>query len=295
MAVELHEERESARMSSGRAAIEDLQIQPEDEEFGLKTALVTGASLSGDREEDEATLAAQRADDKRMQDAAKAVDYREKLSNMNYDERVAATVACLGRRNTFRDILYSLIDYCETARTYDEIDEYVTAFPAYESNGQSGWRYALFLLRTGALEEIGLDAGGNAVTDEMRDAKRAEGASEETIEDMVETFTVKTTAVGREAHERFSPTARLAALLGDEAVRFPVYALFLDHCKESRKLDEINAWFKDLDEDVDPVAGISGMQAGAYLSKLEAAGGIEWKEGWVTTEEGMEVLASQGK
>jgi hypothetical protein len=260
--------------------------------FGGRLAKQVGASLSGDREEEE-QRAAQRRDDMRMQNAAKPHDWECELVELPFDQRVEKTMACLRRRESFRKILYGLLKFCEQERTYDEIDAHVRCYPESEANRQSSRRYVFFLRRTGALEEVEYDANGDAVTDDVRAEKRAAGMAEEAIEDLGVEQRVMTTEVGRKAIRLDDPGLRLCDLLVEKESRLSTYRRLLEFCAIPRQLEEIASFLADDPGlEIDHGTGVAGMQPNAYISKLDQAGGLVWNDGWVATEEGLKSIAA---
>ncbi|MBM7000155.1 hypothetical protein I3I95_08500 [bacterium] len=129
-------------------------------EFGLKAAEHIGASLGGDKAErdDEQARAA-----RRMREAARPTDWQTKLAGMSTAQRSDATVECLGRRASFARVLRATMEFCREERESEDVERFVEAQPDFAANRQSARRYLLMLMRTGAVEELGLDADGVAV------------------------------------------------------------------------------------------------------------------------------------
>lgn len=131
--------------------------------FGGRAAQnIEGASLSGSKEERERSQA-ERTRDERMEQAARAQVWQAKLAGMSYQERLDATMECLGRRASFSRILHATLEFCRTERDSDEVEAFIERQGDFAANRQSARRYVLFLLRTGAIEETGYDAAGNPV------------------------------------------------------------------------------------------------------------------------------------
>ncbi len=333
--------------------------RPEGYVFGGKVAeRIEGAQLSGDNEEREAEQAAEA----RMRKAAHPVDWKEKLAAMSDDERLEATVECLGRRPSFRRILRSVLELCLEERDSAEVEEYIETFPEFATNRQSARRYMFFLLRTGALQETAFDADGNVVDESVvevehasepaadadvpdeavepaeeaaapddgavqpetpasaeapaepvapadaaqvedagasadaPDAAQADGGEPEPGEaaatpgEAVSWRTI-TTEIGQRALEESSPLAKLHALFASEPEsRHPTYRKILEFCQERRMLGQISDMLAgDPGLEVDE-RGIVRMQPNAYIGKLDEAGGLTWDNGWITTEEGAEVI-----
>lgn len=259
-------------------------------EFGERTARQMGAFISEERSEMDAR-SDRGADDVRRQEAARFVDYRERLAEMDFEQRVEATVACLERRASFQAILHGLLDYCMLDRTYDEAEAFVRTFPSFRLNRQSERRYVTFLLRTGAIEEVELDEGGNPVTAERKQEALEAGVDPEDLDTLVCDWRLRTTDAGEEALRRHSPVRRVARLLEEHPEREATYLRVLDYCRTPRSMEDVKRRLSDdpgLDRD--PKTGIPRVQASSYVSNLENAGGLAWDGGWASTEAGVQQL-----
>ena len=166
-------------------------------EFGYKTAAMLGAELSGDRELSERNRA-EHEEEARMRQAARARDWRGDLASLSFDERVAKTMECLDRRASFKSILYGLLVFCFEERSYEEVEEHAQGYAEFEANRQSGRRYAFFLQRVGAIEEIELDADGAVVTEGRRAQLLEEGADQDALDVLTADWRVRATEVGKE-------------------------------------------------------------------------------------------------
>lgn len=151
--------------------------KPANYAFGRKVAEgVEGASLSGDPEERERT-ALEIERDQRIEQAARVDDWQGKLDGMSHEERVQATLDCLGRRPSYARVLRAVLEHCREERDSDEVESYIETLPDFAANRQSARRYVFFLMRTGALAEVGYDADGNPVDERAVQAVQDELAS----------------------------------------------------------------------------------------------------------------------
>ncbi len=163
-------EAERAKKLAYRASLTEEDIarirkheKPANYAFGRRVAEgVEGASLSGDPDERERT-ALEIERDQRIEQAARVDNWQAKLDGMTYDERVQATLDCLGRRPSFARVLRAVLEYCREERNSDDVEAYIETLPDFAANRQSARRYVFFLMRTGALAEVGYDADGNPV------------------------------------------------------------------------------------------------------------------------------------
>lgn len=265
----------------------------ENYEFGGKVANMVGADLSGDRNEEKRSPE-EKEREEAMKQAARKQDWKAKLADMDYDARVTATLECLGRKNSQKEILYDLLVYCQQERTEQEATDFLTNHKQFADGYHSPNKYLFFMQRTGAIEELEFDIDGVLITEDMRQELRDLGAPEEEIEDLGASWSYVTTDVGREAIEQFDPAKRTREMLTTQATsRLATYRRVLEFCEQPRSLDEITMFLKDdAGLEIDPKTGIAHMQPSAYIGKLDAAGALTWDGGWKTTRGGMEVLAT---
>lgn len=160
-------EAERAKKLAYRASLSDEDIarmrKPAGYAFGCKVAEgVEGASPSGDMEERKRS-AEQIERDMRIQQAARVDDWQARLDGMDSEARVQATLDCLGRRPSFARVLRAVLEHCRQERESGEVESYIETLPDFAANRQSARRYVFFLMRTGALSEVGYDADGNPV------------------------------------------------------------------------------------------------------------------------------------
>lgn len=265
----------------------------ENYEFGGKIAQQVGADLSGDREEKRPSTE-QLKREAAMAAAARPQDWKSAVARMSFDERVEATLECLGRKNNQKEILYDLLVYCTEERTEEETEAFLTAHKQFADGYHTASKYLLFMQRTGALEELEYDSDGVLVTDEMREELREMGAPEEEIEDLGDHWHYLTTEEGKRAIERFDPADRTRAMLETQSqLRVEAFKRLLDFCEQPRSLAEIEQFMAhDPGLEIDARTGVMRMQPSAYIGKLDNAGALTWENGWKTTRGGREVLES---
>lgn len=264
---------------------------PAELEFGGKVAQQIGADMSGDHDEEAKTKSD--GHEEAMRAAARPMDWRAKLAEMSHEERVEATLECLGRKNNQKEIIYDLLVFCTTERGEAETEAFLEAHKQFADGYHSAQKYLYFMERTGAIEEREYDSDGVLITDEMRDELREMGAPEEEIEDLAVEWRFLTTDAGREAIEQFNPADRTREMLASQKeTRHPTFKRLLEFCEERpRSLDEITTFLaNDPGLEKDPRTGVMHMQPSAYIGKLDQAGALTWEGGWKTTPGGMEVL-----
>lgn len=264
---------------------------PAELEFGGKVAQQIGADMSGDHDEEAKTKSDEH--EEAMRAAARPMDWRAKLAEMSHEERVEATLECLGRKNNQKEIIYDLLVFCTTERGEAETEAFLEAHKQFVDGYHSAQKYLYFMERTGAIEEREYDSDGVLITDEMRDELREAGAPEEEIEDLAVKWRFLTTDAGREAIEQFNPADRTREMLASQKEsRHPTFKRLLTFCSEQpRSLEEITTFLaNDPGLETDPRTGVMRMQPSAYIGKLDQAGALTWEGGWKTTPGGMEVL-----
>lgn len=218
-------------------------------------------------------------------------EWREKLEAMDFDQRVQATLECLGRRTVYRDILYGLLEFCTIERTYEEIEPFVEEFTEYHRNRQSQRRYVQMLLRCGALEEIELDEVGEPLTQETKENALAAGLDPADIDTLVFDWRVRTTEVGEKVLEEFSPANRIATLFAADPERVEAFKAIMTFCETPQTADVIIESFRHSDLMGYDEKSKQIRQPAAYIEKLDRAGALAWDgDHWTLTEAGQASL-----
>lgn len=265
---------------------------PQHLEFGGRLAEQLGADLSGDLDNPAERNGTPDESEVAMKAAARVQDWREKLDGMDHEQRVQATLDCLGRKNNQKEILSELLAFCQTERSEAETEEFLTNHKEFANGHHSASKYLFFMQRTGGIEEREYDEDGLIIDDERREMLRGVGATEDEIADLTAEWRYVTTAAGSEALERFDPVERTNVMLASQAdSRLASYQRLLAYCEQPRSLDEIVGFMADdpgLERD--PKTGVMHMQPSAYIGKLDESGALTWEGGWKTTPGGMEVL-----
>ena len=226
--------------------------------------------------------------------APKLRDYRDELATMSFDERIRAAYECLNRRSSFRNILYGLLGFCAEEKTYDQIEEFCSAFSEFVVNRQEPRRYVFLLLRTGALEEIELDETGCPLTEQAKQQAIEDGLDPEDVDLLVYDWRIVTTDVGMQVYEDFSPAIRLAKLFSSLPEREEALFQILDYLREPRSMGAIDEAFKGKE-----LLGIDKAthllrQPSSYVQKLDGAGAIEWDgHMWKLTQAGVDYLSQR--
>lgn len=246
---------------------------------------VGGAELSDERRKPESDQ------DDVMAKAARARDWKARLAGMSHDDRVADTVECFSRRRQYAAVTKDLLVYCREERALADVEAHIRKHANYEKNHQSEHQYILFMQRTGALEEREYDSDGLLITDSMRRELFDLGATEEELEDLTVEWRYLTTDVGEEALCQDDPMRKFKKLFAAKATRKATYKRVIDFCETPRSMDEIFQFLKG-DPGLEVNAqGIMGRQPSAYVSSLEDAGVLVWREGgWRLTKAGAAIM-----
>lgn len=205
-----------------------------------------------------------------------------------FEERLADLERAVTRHPLHREILYRTLAFCEQRRELTAIEGEIASYPEFRRATQDQYHLVEMLEHTGGLTRTPLDAEGADVTPE-----RLEGLSEDEADDLVATYAFQTTDVGCALVEQHTPRARLIELMGLVPERADTYAELMSYIEEKpRTYADICSLLKGrpalirLADDGEP----QEMQPSVFLDKLEQAGGVEWNDGWVLTDEGRQFL-----
>ena len=221
-------------------------------------------------------------------DQADEPDEGTYVDDVTFSRQVAKLTAAVARQPLQREILYKVLVYCQESRGLQEIEHEVTTYAAFKHAANNPYHFIEVLENAGGLERFELDDEGEVVTPE-----RKEGLTDDEIDDLVASYAFMTTPVGMAVVEQHTPRARIIELLNLVPERKDAYIELLEFCSEEpRTYNEVSQLFKGRDVLVRLVDGEpQTMQPSVFIDKLEAAGGIEWRDGWVLTEEGKSYLA----
>ncbi|WP_304427175.1 hypothetical protein [uncultured Adlercreutzia sp.] len=213
----------------------------------------------------------------------------EPAVELTFEEKLAALNTCVMRHPLNREILYKALAFCGQERLLNEAEDYIASLPQFELATQNQYYMLMSLVRAHGLEFIERDDDGNIVTAAMK-----EGLTEDEADDLVATWSFKTTEVGDAFVEYNAPKARLVDLLNLVPERTESYIDLLEFVgEEPRTYPQIEGMLRGapaLETVIDGHREI--MQPSVFVDKLERAGALIWKDaGWSLTEEGEEFLA----
>jgi hypothetical protein len=212
----------------------------------------------------------------------------EPLKEESFEARVAGVKAAVTKQPLHREILRKTLGFCREQRGLTAVEQEIASYPEFKYAGQNEYRLISILTEEGGLELLELDEDGGIVTAEMK-----AGLSEDEVDDLVASFAYITTEAGAAVSEALDPRARIVGLLQTEPERVGTFAQVLEFCETSRTYAEIETLL------VDSGLGWSGVESdddavhpSYFVSTLERVGGLVWKDGWLLTDEGREILES---
>jgi hypothetical protein len=212
----------------------------------------------------------------------------EPLKEESFEGRVAGVEAAVTKQPLHREVLRKTLGFCREQRGLTAVEEEIASYPEFKYAGQNQYRLISILTEAGGLERLELDEDGGIVTAETK-----AGLSEDEVDDLVTSFAYITTEAGAAVSEALDPRARIADLLQTEPERVGTFAEILKFCETSRTYGEIETLL------VDAGLGWSGVESDEdavhpsyFVSTLERVGGVVWKDGWLLTDEGREILES---
>lgn len=199
--------------------------------------------------------------------------------HVSFEDRVASVELRLAREPRHRLALYRLLAFCQEPRSLEEVDAEVRGYPELAASRYSSRTLLSWLLEPGAVMSLGGEEPGGADEEPDRDAD-GEGKGEPLF---------LASPVGERVLDDYRASRPLERLMD----RYPQYEeafrQVLRACRQPLASKEVNRLF-----DGDPVLEESGkIYPSFFVDKLEGAGGLVYKGGWQTTDEGAALLAGE--
>jgi len=157
-----------------------------------------------------------------------------------------------------RAVLYKILEYCVTARSWADLERTILSFPEMKWAWQSLQTLLSWLMDAGGIEQIFAENG----------------------EPMW-----RTAPAGRDAVSMESCSKRLARLLDREAAYEDIYLQVLQACVSPKSRTEIESMLKG-----NPALENHEVYASYFIAVLEEAGGLEWDGKWKTTQAGKDFM-----
>lgn len=207
----------------------------------------------------------------------------EPTEELSFDEKLTVLGTTVMRHPLNREILYKTLAYCREERPLREAEDYIASLPQFELATQNQYYLLMSLVKAHGLEFIERDDAGHRVTAAMK-----EGLTEDEADDLVASWSFKTTEVGTYFVDYNQPRARLIDLFNLVPERADTYAELLEFVGEAPRsyaqIEQLLTGRPALQTIID--GRVETMQPSVFVDKLERAGALVWKEGWVLTEEG---------
>ena len=175
-------------------------------------------------------------------------------------------------------------------RTLNELEERISALPGYAKLKNPPYFPVSWLRDAGVLEELYLDAEGK-----VYEAKDIEALDEDAFDDLVAQYAYRTTDLGRNLAQEFSPARRLAELFEHEPARKEVYLELMTFLCKKRSFPEVEQHLRVHDPQILTTEDGTKIQPSMFVDKLGAAGAVSFDGGWMITAEGKEMLEAIGK
>lgn len=188
-----------------------------------------------------------------------------------------------------KTVLYRLIDWCKEPRFIEEIDERAAAFAEMRTSPFSARTVFSWLVDCGAVREMTQAEVAQLAGELEEHGGKAEienimGPDEEHLS---LTGVFQATDMGIEAWRQHEEEAKMERLINPEARYRDHYIRVLEACRKPKSRREVEALFAG-----DPILENPKVYPSVFLDRLEQAEGLQWDEGWQTTEKGLSFLAS---
>lgn len=221
-------------------------------------------------------------------DAQTPYKQEEPKPELTFEEQVDNVRKIVNSKASHKEILRKILVRCDTLCELGELERTVQGYPEYAYAAQNPYRLIIYLVDAGGLEKVDLDEELQPIAEE-----RKEGLSVDELDDLIATYGFITTEAGRAVARELEPKKRINELLNHIPERFNTYIDLLDFCREPKTMTAIDKFLgsKDLSQFTSLNTGTSvGIKPSVFVDKMERAGGIVWKDGWVVTSEGKEFL-----
>jgi hypothetical protein len=210
---------------------------------------------------------------------------------LTFEERFDKVSSAVLKQPLHREILYRTLLFCKQQRDLPDVEAEIATYPEFAHAAQNQYRLITFLVDAGGLDRLELDEDGAAVTPE-----RTEGLTENEIDDLVVSYALITTDAGAAVADALDPKRRIFEIFGLDPAYEDTYVELLEFCEEPRKIADIDALLKDRSVlAFGRTASTQAIKPSFFVDQLERGGGIVWKNGWVISDEGREILAVMRK
>lgn len=211
---------------------------------------------------------------------------KKEIGDMDYEERIEFLRKAVLCHPGHREILYKTLKYCCERHLLNDVEEYIADCPEFKSANQTPYHLLMFMVDGGGVELLELGHDGEVILPEQ-----TEGLTEDEIDDLIDDFAFETNEYGRDLVEQMSPKRRILDLLEITPEFYDSFIEVMEFLTEKHSLADVDRLLRGRDVlkvGVEP--GTPLIQPSVFVDKLEKAGGIYWKDGWIITNEGQEVL-----
>ncbi len=209
------------------------------------------------------------------------------------EEQIAHVLDLVCRHPRHRELYYKVLAFAQGTCELEAAEDFLEAQVEYAGALQESCTLVNVLIENGGLEYAEYDQAGQLMDEAYVERALEGGATEDDVYASVHARTVTTTPPGVAVVELLQPERRIAAFATSVPERTPAYRQLLEFCAcAPRMLDEINALFAG-NPLLEPTARTAGqkLHASYFIDRMNEAGGLEWRHGWVTTEAGKSFLA----
>jgi hypothetical protein len=220
-------------------------------------------------------------------DDATDKDSPQSEARLSYEQRVERACMLLLQNSGNRPILYRILKICQPQRMrLHELEEQIQQRPEFTGVVQPPYFLIQWLVNVDALDSFDLDEEGNDLSPE-----RLEGLTADEADDLIADTAFRTSDIGLEVIEEFSPQSRLIEVMNVVPERYDTYIEVLEFLTEKRSLAEIYELLRGRDVLMSGrEAGENPLQPSVFVDKLASGGGIIYDDGWRITPEGKELL-----
>lgn len=223
--------------------------------------------------------------------ASGEIDPEPEPVELTFEERFDKVSSAVLKQPLHREILYRTLLFCGEQRDLPDVEAEIATYPEFAHAAQNQYRLITFLVEAGGLERLELDEDGAVVTPEQK-----EGLTEDEIDDLVFSYALITTDAGAAVAEALNPKRRIMEIFGLDPAYEATYVEVLEYCAEPRRIADIEALLKDRSVlAFGRTASEQAIKPSFFVDQLERGGGIVWKNGWVISNEGREILAVMRK
>lgn len=207
---------------------------------------------------------------------------------LTFEEQFAHLLNVISKHPLNSEIMHKTLKYCTEERLLADVEREIASFPEFSRATQNQYHMVSTLVKAGGLDFIERDEAGNLVTPE-----RKAGLTEDEIDELVATWSYRTTELGNAAVADRTPFARFAELVDYTAERKSAYIDVLKFVAEApRSIKEVEALLEGRPEMQAMVYGrMETLKASVFVDKLGRAGVLVWDGKWRLTQEGEEILA----